>query len=108
MKVYEDNVLVRTTLEQAGDGRVLVIDGAGLLRCCLLGDQMGDLARKNGWVGLIVNGAIRDADDIAAIDIGVKALATCPRRSGKKGWGERDVPVTFGGVTFVPGEWVAA
>lgn len=108
VKVYEDNVLVRAALEQAGNGRVLVIDGGGSLRCALLGDQIAALAQTNGWEGIVMNAAIRDAEALAAIDIGMKALATCPCKSAKHGWGEHDVPVTFGGVTFSPGEWLAA
>jgi len=108
VKVHEDNALVRAALEQAGGGRVLVIDGGGSLRTALLGDQLAKLAHDSGWAGVIVNGCVRDAEALAAIDVGVEALAGHPRRSGKKGWGERDVPVTFGGVTFAPGEWLAA
>ena len=108
VKVHEDNVLVRAALEQAGGGRVLVVDGGGSLRVALLGDQIAELAQRNGWAGVVVHGAIRDADAVGAIDIGMKALATCPRKSAKNGWGERDVPVTFGGVTFAPGQWLAA
>lgn len=108
VNVYEDNVLVRATLEQAGHGRVLVVDGGASLRCALLGDQIAALAHKNSWEGIIVNGAIRDVETLSTIDIGIKALAHCPRKSGKHGWGERDMSVTFGGVTFRPGEWLAA
>jgi regulator of ribonuclease activity A len=108
VKVHEDNVLVRAALEQAGHGRVLVIDGGGSLRCALMGDVIATLAHQNGWVGVVINGAIRDVEALGAIEIGVKALAACPRKSAKHGWGERDVPVTFGGVTFAPGEWLAA
>jgi regulator of ribonuclease activity A len=108
VKVYEDNVLVRATLEQAGQGCVLVIDGGASLRCALLGDQIATLAHANGWEGIILNAAVRDVEALGAIDIGIKALAACPRKSAKHGWGERDVPVAFGGVTFTPREWLAA
>lgn len=108
VKVFEDNVLVRAALEQLGHGRVLVVDGGGSLRCALLGDQIGELAQKNGWEGIVIYGAIRDTEALGALDIGIQALAPCPRKSGKRGWGERDLVVGFGGVTFVPGEWLAA
>ncbi|WP_437731578.1 ribonuclease E activity regulator RraA [Sorangium sp. So ce1335] len=108
VKVHEDNVLVRKTLEEPGEGRVLVVDGGGSLRCALLGDNLADMARQNGWAGLVVYGCIRDAEAIARLAIGVKALATHPRKSGKKGAGDRDVPVTFAGVTYVPGGFVYA
>lgn len=108
LSVRDDNVLVREMLAQPGNGRVLVVDGGGSLRCALLGDQLATLACENGWSGIVVNGAVRDAEALSTIDVGVKALATCPRRSAKNGLGQRDVPVAFGGVTFAPGDWLAA
>ncbi|MEO7329161.1 MAG: ribonuclease E activity regulator RraA [Minicystis sp.] len=108
IKVHEDNVLVRAALEQPGDGRVLVVDGGGSLRCALMGDMIAELAVKSGWSGVLLHGCIRDAEAIGRLDLGVRALGTHPRKSGKKGWGEKDVPVSFGGVTFAPGEWLCA
>jgi regulator of ribonuclease activity A len=108
LKLYEDNSLVRTALEERGSGRVLVIDGGGSLRCALVGDQLAVLAKKNGWAGIIVNGCIRDSAEIGRLDIGVKALNTNPRKSVKRGAGDRDIPVTFAGVTFNPGDHVYA
>jgi regulator of ribonuclease activity A len=108
LKLHEDNSLVRTALEEPGDGRVLVIDGGGSLRCALVGDQLAVLARKNGWAGIVVNGCIRDSVEIGNMDVGIKALNTNPRKSVKKGAGDRDIAVTFAGVTFRPGEFVYA
>jgi regulator of ribonuclease activity A len=108
LKLHEDNSLVRTALEEPGNGRVLVIDGGGSLRCALVGDQLAVLARKNGWAGIVVNGCIRDSVEIGNMDIGIKALNTNPRKSVKKGAGDRDIAVTFAGVTFRPGEFVYA
>ncbi len=108
LKVFEDNSLVREALEQPGAGRVLVVDGGGSLRCALLGGNLAVLAERNGWAGVVVFGAVRDTREIAAANVGVKALAAHPRKSEKRGVGQRDVPVTFGGVTFRPGEHVYA
>jgi regulator of ribonuclease activity A len=83
---------------------VLVIDGAGSLHTALVGDVIAELASSNGWAGLVIHGAVRDAAALRGIDIGIKALGTNPRKSTKTGAGERDVEVTLGGVTFVPGE----
>ena len=102
VQVLEDNVLVRQALEEPGLGRVLVVDGGGSLRCALLGDMLATLARDNGWAGVIVNGCVRDSEAIAGLEVGMMALATHPRKSAKLGQGERDVPVTFAGVTFRP------
>ena len=108
VKVYEDNSLVRTALEEPGKGRVLVVDGGGSLRCALVGDMLAQIAKDNNWSGIIVYGCIRDSGVIAGIDIGVKALATNPRKSIKKGAGDRDLPISFAGATFTPGEYVYA
>jgi regulator of ribonuclease activity A len=99
----EDNVLLRSRLEEPGDGRVLVVDGGGSFRCALVGDNLGRLALDNGWAGLVVNGCVRDSAALDALGLGVKALGTNPRPSGKQGIGEIDVPVSFGEVTFEPG-----
>jgi len=108
VKVYEDNSLVRTALEQPGAGKVLVIDGGGSLRCALVGGQLGVLAKKNNWVGIIVYGCIRDSEEISGIDIGVKAISTCPVKSVKRGEGQTNIPVHFAGVSFVPGHFLYA
>ncbi len=104
LKIFEDNQLVRTVLGRPGDGRVLVVDGGGSLRCALLGDNLAQLASDQGWAGVVVYGCIRDALEIRGIDIGVHALGVHPRKTKKRGEGIEDEPVTFGGVTFVPGD----
>ena len=82
---------------------MLVVDGGGSLRCALVGDNVAGLALENGWAGLVINGCVRDVEALAALAIGVKALGTNPRPSGKDGAGEVDVPVSFGGAIFTPG-----
>ena len=91
-------------LSEAGVGRVLVIDGGGSLHTALVGDLIADLARSNGWAGLIVNGAVRDSAALRDLQLGIKALGTNPRKSSKTGSGQRDVTVSLGGVEFVPGD----
>ncbi len=103
VRCRDDNVLVRRLLEQPGSGQVLVVDGGGSLHTALLGDVIAGLAATNGWEGVVINGAVRDVAALAALDLGVRALGSQPRRSAKAGAGEVDVPVTFGGATFRPG-----
>ena len=104
LKCFEDNSLVKAQADLPGAGKVLVVDGGGSLRCALVGDQLAILAHKNGWEGLVVYGCIRDSGDINGIDIGVRALNTHPQKTVKKGIGDRNLPLMFGGVTFHPGE----
>lgn len=106
LKCIEDNTLVRETLSEPGHGKVLVVDGGGSLRCALLGDQLAALAVQNGWAGIVINGCIRDSAQIAAMDIGVMALATHPRKSEKLGCGRRNQPLRFAGVYFTPGNYL--
>ncbi|MGR9114483.1 MAG: ribonuclease E activity regulator RraA [Gammaproteobacteria bacterium] len=108
LKVFEDNALVRSTLSEKVQNRVLVIDGGGSHRCALLGDNLARLALDNGWQGIIVYGCIRDASIISTLPIGVRALHTHPLKSFKKGHGERGVPVTFAGVQFKPDHFLYA
>jgi regulator of ribonuclease activity A len=100
LKVFEDNSLVRTALEEPGQGRVLIIDGGGSKRCALFGDTLAELAVKNAWEGIIVYGCVRSSVVISHMSIGVMALNTHPLRSRKHGQGDRDVMITFAGVNF--------
>lgn len=106
LKVHEDNSLVREALAEPGRGRVLVIDGGASMRCALVGDKIAELGRASGWSGMVISGCVRDAATLAGIDIGIRALGTHPARSVKKGAGDRDVPVTFAGITFLPGAYL--
>ncbi len=108
VKVHEDNVLVKDALSQEGHGKVLVVDGGGSLRCALVGDLLAKMATDNGWEGIIVYGCIRDSAAIAQMPIGLKALNTHPLKSVKHGRGDKQMPVNFAGVTFVPDHYVYA
>lgn len=108
IRCFESNPLVRKTLSEPGNGRVLVVDGGGSHRVAILGDELASLAERNGWSGLVINGCIRDSQVIKGIPVGVKALNTNPVKSVKTHWGEKNVTVAFAGVEFVPGHWVYA
>ncbi|GAC57670.1 putative ribonuclease regulator [Gordonia hirsuta DSM 44140 = NBRC 16056] len=104
VRCFQDNALLKSILSEPNPGGVLVIDGDGSVHTALVGDIIAELGRSNGWVGIIANGAIRDAKPIGQMAIGVKALGTNPRKSSKTGAGERDVPVELGGIVFQPGD----
>jgi regulator of ribonuclease activity A len=101
---FQDNALVKKVLSEPGNGAVLVVDGGGSLHTALVGDLIAALAQDNGWAGLVVNGAVRDTEALAGLDIGIKALGSNPRKSAKLAAGQVDVAVSFGGVTFRPGD----
>ena len=108
VKAFEDNSFVRSSLEQQGNGRILIVDGAGSHRCALLGGSLGKLAEKNGWEGVIVYGYIRDAHEIYNCNIGVWALGTCPKRSRKLGSGEVGKNIEIIGVRVREGDFCIA
>lgn len=102
----EDSKLAQELFRSTGDGAVAVVDGGGSLRRALLGDIYAGVLAKNGWAGIIICGAVRDAERLRAVDIGIKALGATPARGAKAGIGAIDVPVAFGGVLFAPGQCV--
>ncbi|MFI6575468.1 ribonuclease E activity regulator RraA [Nocardiopsis sp. NPDC050513] len=106
VRCHEDNGLVKQVLNTPGEGAVLVVDGGGSLRSALMGDMIAESAVRNGWAGVVIHGAVRDTVALGGLDLGVKALGSNPRKSAKDAAGRLDVPVTFGDVTFVPGEWL--
>ena len=108
VKCYEDNSIVKELAASAGEGRVMVVDGGGSMRRALLGDQVAAQAARNGWAGLVIFGCVRDVDALAETELGIQAIGPVPVKTEKRGIGDRDVPVTFGGVTVNPGDWVYA
>ena len=108
VKCFEDNSLVKAALDEPGHGRVLVVDGGASLRRALVGGNIGAAAAKNGWAGVVVDGCVRDVAELAACDVGIRALAAMPLPTFKRNQGERDVPVQVQGVRVRPGDWLYA
>lgn len=108
IKCFEDNGLIRETLEQDGLGRVLLIDGGGSLRRALLDAELAAIAEENEWEGIVVYGCVREVDELEDMSIGIQALASIPVGAPAQGIGEVDVPVNFGGVTFLPEDYLYA
>mgnify|MGYP000270306028 CR=1 FL=1 len=108
VKCFEDNSLVKDAVDSPGEGRVLVIDGGASLRRALVGGNLGAAAAKNGWVGIVVDGCVRDVLELAQCDIGICALAAIPLPTEKKQQGQRDIAVQVQGVWIYPGDWLYA
>jgi regulator of ribonuclease activity A len=104
VRCFQDNALVKQVLAGPGDGQVLVVDGGGSLHSALMGDLIAASAVAHGWAGVVIHGAVRDVTALGDLPLGVKALGSNPRKSAKDGAGEVDVPVSFGGVTYRPGQ----
>ena len=108
VRCFEDNTVVKAQAAEDGAGKVMVVDGGGSMRCALVGDMIAANAMKNGWLGLIIYGCIRDVDAISILDIGIQALNSMPIKSVRENRGELNIEISFGGVTFKPGDYVYA
>ncbi len=108
VRCLDDNSVVKAALEERGAGRVLVVDGGASLRRALVGGNIAAGAAKNGWAGIVVDGCVRDSAELAAADVGIRALGLMPLPTDRKNQGLRDVAVQIQGVTVRPGEWLVA
>jgi regulator of ribonuclease activity A len=108
VRCFEDNALMKSVLSTPGGGAVLVVDGGGSIGTALMGDMIASIAIDNGWSRVVVHGAVRDRVVLSSLPLGIRALASNPRKSAKTGAGEADVPVEFGGVVFRPGAMLYA
>lgn len=108
VKCHEDNTLVKAAVDTPGEGRVLVVDGGGSLRRALVGGNLAAAAARNGWVGIVVDGCVRDVAELNAAAVGIRALALMPLPTEKRNEGQRDVAVQIQGVWVRPGDWLYA
>lgn len=108
VKCFEDNSLVKAAVDSPGAGRVLVVDGGASLRRALVGGNLAASAARNGWVGIVVNGCVRDVAELEAAQVGVRALGVVPMPTEKRGEGQADVALQIQGVWVRPGDWLYA
>ncbi len=106
VKCFEDNSRIKEALAEPGGGRVLVVDAGGSARCAMLGDLIAERAVANGWAGVVIDGCVRDVERLAEMDLGVKALAAIPRKSTRRGEGQRDLVIELADVLVRPGDMV--
>ncbi|MDG5976437.1 ribonuclease activity regulator protein RraA [Hydrogenophaga taeniospiralis CCUG 15921] len=108
VKCFEDNTPVKAAVESPGEGRVLVVDGGASLRRALLGGNLGAAAARNGWAGVVIDGCVRDVAELAACQVGIRALASMPLPTERRNEGLRDLAVQIQGVWVRPGDWLYA
>ncbi|MBM4764460.1 ribonuclease E activity regulator RraA [Bacillus sp. B15-48] len=108
VKVFEDNALVLESLQSIPEGSVLVVDGGGSRRRALMGDRLAEIAQNRKLAGVIINGCVRDVEDLEKLNVGIFAIGSVPLKSKKEGKGEKQVEVTFGGIEWKPGSYVYA
>lgn len=99
-----DNLLFYYAIDQAKPGDVIVIDGGGFTERALCGEIMTEYAKERGLAGFIIDGAIRDKEDLSKSNFPVYARAVTPNGPYKNGPGEINVPINIGGKVICPGD----
>ncbi len=108
VRCLDDNTLVKSLVEQAGHGRVLVVDGGGSMRRALLGGNLAAAAARNGWAGLLIDGCVRDLAELAAAQVGIFARGHVPLPTDRRGQGVVDLTLQLHGLIVRPGDWLYA
>lgn len=97
--------LITLLRDEDGAGKVVVVDSAQAYYA-IVGEKLMQFAEKNNYAGIIVNGYIRDTVQIKDIPVALYALGTCSKKSIPVTQGKRDIPLSFGGVEFRPGDYI--
>lgn len=116
VKCFEDNSLVKAAVDSTGwletsagrVAKVLVVDGGGSLRKALLGGNLAAAAARNGWAGVVIDGCVRDVQELQKANVGIRALAAMPMPTDKHNEGESQIPVLIQGSWVRPGDWLYA
>lgn len=102
----DDNSIVKKVLASEGVNRVLVIDAAGVSHASMVGDQIAESAVKNNWAGIVVNGYVRDVEELQSLPIAIFAKGAVSQKTNKKDHGFEDVLISFGSVVMTSGKWI--
>ncbi len=102
----DDNSIVKKALASEGDNKVLVIDASGVSHASMIGDQIAESALKNNWAGIVVNGYVRDVEELQNLPIAIFAKGSVPQKTNKKDHGFEDVLISFGSTVMTSGKWI--
>jgi 4-hydroxy-4-methyl-2-oxoglutarate aldolase len=101
-----DNTMVHAVVAHANPGDVLVLTSSSPAPVALVGELIATQAQTRGVAGILVDGAVRDLDELAAIGLPIWARFVRASGATKGEVGELDVPVVIGGTTIRPGDLV--
>jgi RraA family protein len=101
-----DNKVIHDVIPTLQPGDVLVVNGQSATSRALIGELMAERGQRRGSVAYVIDGAIRDVDEIGALEFPVYARAVTPAGPYRNGPGRVGVPVAIGGVVVSPGDWL--
>jgi RraA family protein len=99
-----DNLFVHRALDLAKPGDVVVVDAGAALNSAIVGALMSRYAKTRGVEALVIDGAIRDVDELERMDFAVVARGATPNGPFKTGPGEIGYPIAVGGLSIAPGD----
>ena len=99
-----DNLFIHQAIEMGGPGDVIIVDNEGGRERSLAGAVMFGYCQYKGIEGLVIDGPIRDYDDVVESDWHIYATGVTSRGPYKTGPGEVNVPICCGGVVVNPGD----
>ena len=101
-----DNLAVHRLLATIEPGEVVVLTSSGQCEAALAGEILALQAHVRGAAGILVDGPVRDVDELVALGLPIWARSVCAAGPMKSDLGEVDVPVVVGGVSIQPGDVV--
>jgi RraA family protein len=101
-----DNLMFHKAIDMAEAGDIIVVSAEGCMSRSLCGELMAITAKAKGIRGFLIDGYIRDAEEIATLDFAVYARGVQPNGPYRNGPGEINVPVAIGGQVVMPGDLV--
>jgi RraA family protein len=99
-----DNLFLHKAIDLAQPGDVIVVDAGGALNTAIVGAMMSNYAKSRGVEAMIIDGAIRDVEELAALDFAVVGRGATPNGPFKTGPGEIGYPISCGGLSIAPGD----
>ena len=101
-----DNLMIHAAMAMAQPGDILVIDGKGDLSCALMGSIMINACRKMNLGGVVIDGAVRDTEELRELGFPVYAVGANPNGPTKFVPGRINWPVSCGDTVVNPGDLV--
>lgn len=101
-----DNLMLHKAIGLAQPGDIIVVDTCGSNNNSIMGDLMASAAFKKGIAAIIIDGGIRDVQELREKKFPVFARFITPAVGDKDGPGEINLPISCGGVPVLPGDYI--
>ena len=101
-----DNLMIHAAMAMARPGDVLVIDGKADRSCALMGSIMLNACKKLGLAGVIIDGSVRDTEELRELGFPVWAVGANPNGPTKNIPGRINWPIGCGGAAVNPGDLI--